>query len=76
VVEARSWRVGEGSRAGRPRVGRRAAEQPHQVGDRNIQLPWRGASPVAQLLNVSGGDDTKAAVAAHTSMLEITPLLD
>ena len=70
MVKARSWRSGEGSLAGRPQVGRRAAEQPHQVGDRDIQLPWRGASPVAQLLNVSG-DDTKAAVAAHTSARSI-----
>ncbi|HXQ56904.1 MAG TPA: hypothetical protein VOA19_14025, partial [Actinomycetes bacterium] len=76
MVKARSWRSGERSLAGRPQVGRRAAEQPHQVGDRDIQLPWHGASPVAQLLNVSAGDDTKAAVAALTPVLEITPLLD
>jgi hypothetical protein len=76
VVAARSWRSGEGSLAGRPRVGRRAAEQPLQVSDRDIQLPGRSASPVAQLLNVSAGDDTKAAVTALTSVLEITPLLD
>jgi uncharacterized membrane protein len=37
--KARSWRSGEGSLAGRPQVGRRAAEQPHQVGDRDIQPP-------------------------------------
>jgi hypothetical protein len=37
--KARSWRSGEGSPAGRPQVGRQAAEQPHQVGDRDIQLP-------------------------------------
>jgi hypothetical protein len=76
VVKARSWRSGERSLAGRPQVGRRAAGQPLQVGDRDIQLPRRGASPVAQLLNVSAGDDTKTAVAALTPVLEITPLLD
>ena len=76
MVKARSWRSGERSLAGRPQVGRRAAGQPLQVGDRDIQLPRRGASPVAQLLNVSAGDDTKTAVAALTPVLEITPLLD
>jgi alkanesulfonate monooxygenase SsuD/methylene tetrahydromethanopterin reductase-like flavin-dependent oxidoreductase (luciferase family) len=36
----------------------------------------RGGPPVAQLYNVYAGDDTDAAVAALTPLLEIGPLLD